>query len=195
MQDPYSAAFQSWDSLLLRLFVEDPLSNPSPFWDARALYVGGKLVITGGIVALLIVGLYHLWRNSSTQRDRYSVALLGIVALLIAPGTATYHFVLLWLPVALLIDRHMRDGLRKQAVAAAGSFALIGFLPYSFFRQWEGYGLLNILAYPRLLLLTLLFALTVVAALSVSGKLRWPRIVITGRPGSGEAPEAGRGPR
>jgi hypothetical protein len=195
MQDPYSTAFQSWDSLLLRLFVQDPRSNPSPFWDARALYIGGKVVIIGGIVALLIVALYQLRRNSSAHRDRYSVALLGIVALLIAPGTATYHFVLLWLPVALLIDSLMQNGMTKLAAAAAGAYALIGFLPYSFFRQWEGYGPLSILAYPRLLLLTALFTLTLVGALSASGSLRWPWGTIPGRHGSGEAEESGRASR
>jgi hypothetical protein len=83
--------------------------------------------------------------------------LLGILTLLLAPATATYHFVLLWLPVGLLARYLFQSGSPRGAVVMLLCYVLIGFCPYGHTVGFAGRGILNVLAYPRLCLLLLMF--------------------------------------
>jgi hypothetical protein len=87
-----------------------------------------------------------------------SIGIIGILTLLIAPATATYHFVLLWLPVGLLVRYLRQAGAPGHAYVLLGSYALIGFFPYGMTARFEGRGVLSLLAYPRLFLLLGMFA-------------------------------------
>jgi hypothetical protein len=77
--------------------------------------------------------------------------------LLLAPATATYHFVLLWLPVGLLIGYFFRQRAPLYGSFILGAYALIGFFPYGHAYRFEGRGGLTVLAYPRLFLLLAMF--------------------------------------
>ncbi len=83
--------------------------------------------------------------------------------LLIAPGTTTYAFVLLWLPVALLIDYFRSGGARVPAYLIFCLYVLIGFIPYGHTYSFEGRGGLTVLAYPRLFLLLAMFVVCIYA--------------------------------
>jgi hypothetical protein len=83
-----------------------------------------------------------------------SLGIIGVLALLLAPATASYHFVLLWLPLGLLVAQLVKERACALAAALVLMYAAIGFFPYRLTEQFEGRGALSVLAYPRLWLLT-----------------------------------------
>ena len=159
MQDPFTASFQSFDTLFRRLFVFDAIANPRPLLDAPLLSEVGLLVTKAVILAATIAALNRLGR--APQAIAPSIGLLGIVTLVVAPATATYHFVLLWLPVGLLLDYLLRERALACAYFLLGCYAAIGFLPYGYSARFEGRGALTVLAYPRLFLLLAMVAVSV----------------------------------
>jgi hypothetical protein len=165
-QDPFSVSYQSWDSLYRRLFVWDAALNPHP-WRIQPAVAPIATAVTKAALALLtlaaIVQLRRLHRDDAQAWAAPSVGLLGIAALLLAPATASYHFVLLWLPVALLVDYFLRARQRGAAFGVLGLYALIGFFPYRFTAPFESHGGLVVLAYPRLALLLVMLLGSVVA--------------------------------
>ncbi len=163
-QDPFAAAFQSFDTLFRRLFVLDADQNPHPLIAAPSLQ-GVSLVVTKGLLLLLGGLTLRKLARSEGAPAAPSIGILGILTLLIAPATATYHFTLLWLPVGLLVDYLARARERAAAYLVLGAYALIGFFPYRLTAGFEGLGGFTVLAYPRLVLLLVAFGVGVRAIL------------------------------
>jgi len=157
MQDPFTAGFQSFDSLYRRLFVFDAQANPRPLLPMPPLQIIAVVVTKGLLVLAAAAALIKVGRRGVASAAAPSIGLLGILTLLIAPATATYHFVLLWLPVGLLTDYLLRERLRGCAYLLLALYALIGFFPYRYTQPFEGRGGLTVLAYPRLFLLLAMF--------------------------------------
>jgi hypothetical protein len=161
MQDPFTASFQSFDSLFRRLFVFDAAANPHPWHAVPSLQSGGVL-LTKTMIMLVATGtLVRLARALGESATAPSIGLLGITTLLLAPATATYHFTLLWLPVALLVGFFLRARALGFGYLLLGGYALIGFLPYGLTAPFDGRGGLTVLAYPRLFLLLSIFLVCV----------------------------------
>jgi len=158
VHDPFTARFQSFDTLFRRLFIYDAERNPAPLIIAPVLFEVARLVTKAAILLVAIATLIRQTRARGAAATGTSIGLLGIVTLLLAPATATYHMVLLWLPVALLVDTFLRAGAPRCAYLLLGCYALIGFFPYGWVYPFEGRGTLTVLAYPRLLLLLTMFA-------------------------------------
>lgn len=158
MQNPFVYNFQSFDSLFRRLFVFDPTLNPQPFLDVPILYYSLKYLAIGSICIITAMVLLRLHKSNAEQALPVSMALCGILGLLISPVGATYHFVLLWLPMGLLIAGLERLENGKQKWLLGLIYSAIGFIPYSVFARFDGHGFLSVLAYPRLFLMILLFA-------------------------------------
>jgi hypothetical protein len=166
MQDQFTASFQSFDSLFRRLFVFDAASNPQPLFALPLLRSIGVAIAKASILLAAITALVKLARNGSAAAIGPSIGILGIVTLLLAPATATYHFVLLWLPVGLLIDYFFSERDFVCAYFILGAYSLIGFIPYGHITPFEGRGGLTVLAYPRLFLLLAMFIACVYCILS-----------------------------
>jgi hypothetical protein len=153
----YTASYQSFDTLFNRLFVFDALQNPRPLWDApglrTVLLVSTKLAILCAAIAALL----SLARQERRSAAAPAIGILGVLVLLIAPATATYTCLLLWLPVALLAHYFLSRGIRAAAYLVLGTYALMGFLPYGHTYPFEGRGGLTVLAYPRLFVLLVMF--------------------------------------
>jgi hypothetical protein len=158
LQDPFTASFQSFDTLFRRLFIFDATSNPRPLVALPAAQRMGVLLVKGSILLAAIATLARLARRSVADATALSVGILGILVLLLAPATASYHFVLLWLPVGLLINYCFREQAYLYAYFILGVYALIGFFPYRFTAPFEGLGGFTVLAYPRLFLLLAMFS-------------------------------------
>jgi Glycosyltransferase family 87 len=156
MQDPFTATFQSFDTLFRRLFIFDSTSNPLPLWSMPSLQTVGVTVTKAAISAAAIATLVKLAR-SGVDAVAPSIGIIGVLTLLLAPATATYHFALLWLPVGLLIQFALQKGAPGCAYIILGTYALIGFFPYRLTAAFEGRGGLSVLAYPRLWLLLAMF--------------------------------------
>jgi hypothetical protein len=157
LQDPFTASYQSFDSLFRRLFIYDATLNPHPLYALPRLQ-GIAVSITKASILLAAIGtLVNLARRGGDSATGPSIGILGVVTLLLAPATAAYHFVLLWLPVGLLINYLVQQGARVRAYFILGAYALIGFFPYRYTIPFEGRGGLTVLAYPRLFLLLAMF--------------------------------------
>jgi hypothetical protein len=159
MQNPFTASFQSFDTLFRRLFVYDAASNPRPFV-ASARFAGIAVVVTKCLIAAAAALTLVRLNRRGEAAVAPSLGLLGIVTLLLAPATATYHFSLLWLPVGLLIRYFVLEGAALFAYFALGAYALIGFFPYGRSNLFEGRGALGMLAFPRLFLLLAMFVVS-----------------------------------
>jgi Glycosyltransferase family 87 len=157
LQDPFTASYQSFDSLFRRLFIYDATLNAHAPYDLPRLQGIAVLITKASILLAAIVTLVKLARRAGDGATEPSIGILGVVTLLLAPATAAYHFVLLWLPVGLLIDYFVRQGARVRAYFVLGIYALIGFFPYRYTIPFEGRGGLTVLAYPRLFLLLAMF--------------------------------------
>jgi len=157
MQDPFTATFQSFDSLFRRLFIFDPSSNPQPFIALPGLQLAALIATKALLFLTAMLTLVKLARHDAASSTAPSVGVLGVLTLLIAPATGSYYLVLLWLPVGLLIDYFIRERHRVCAYFVLADYALIGFFPYRFTQSFEGRGGLTVLAYPRLLLLLAMF--------------------------------------
>ena len=153
MQDPFTASYQSFDSLFRRLFIFDATLNPRPLWALPRLYGAGLIITKVSILLATIATLIKLARSGAEDTTALSIGILGIFTLLLAPATATYHFVLLWLPVGLVINCFFRESAPLYAYFVLGAYSLIGFFPYGHAYRFEGHGGLTVLAYPRLFLL------------------------------------------
>jgi len=157
MQDPFTASYQSFDSLFRRLFIFDATLNPRPLWAFPRLYSVGLIITKVSILLAAIATLVKLARTGAASTTGLSIGILGIFTLLLAPATATYHIVLLWLPVGLVINCFFRESAPLYAYFVLGAYSLIGFFPYGHAYRFEGRGWLTVLAYPRLFLLLAMF--------------------------------------
>jgi hypothetical protein len=154
---PFTAVYQSFDTLFDRLFVFDPVRNPQPLLAAPILRVFGLIAVKGSILLAAVAALIKLAREETSSAAAPSIGILGILVMLIAPATATYTCALLWLPVALLIDYFLAKGARMPAYFILATYVIIGFIPYKYGYAFEGHGGLTVLAYPRLYLLVAMF--------------------------------------
>ena len=156
IQDGYSATFQSWNSLLKRIFVPDPVWNPEPLVGWPPGYIIIKFVIYGIVAFLTLRACRDAAASFGPDTPSVQCALVSIAGLLLLPASATYHFLLLVLPVGLLLSVERAPWRLKQKMIL-GLFILIGFIPYRIFRVFDGRALLTILAYPRLALMLAIF--------------------------------------
>jgi hypothetical protein len=157
----FTAIFQSFDTLFERLFILDPVRNPHP-WLAAPQAVSIAIVSTKGLLLLAAAAaLIRLVSVGKVRAIEPTIGILGILVLLIAPGSGSYALVLLWLPVALLIDYFLSENARVPAYLVLSTYVLIGFIPYGYAYRFEGHGGLTVLAFPRLFLLLAMFVVSI----------------------------------
>ncbi|MEK6756674.1 MAG: hypothetical protein AABZ02_11035, partial [Bacteroidota bacterium] len=100
MANPFSATYQSWNSLLRSVFVQDDVFNANPLiaWTPGFDYVRALIFI-----GLTVVLLWSLRRGRESETTiSLQIAGLFSFALLVAPATATYHVLLLSIPMAMV---------------------------------------------------------------------------------------------
>jgi hypothetical protein len=154
---PFTAVYQSFDTLFARLFVFDAAQNPQPLLAAPLLRTVSLVTVKVSILIVAVATLVKLARVEASRAVAPSVGLLGIALFLLAPATATYTCALLWLPIALLINYFLANGSRTAAYFILGTYVIMGFIPYQYGYAFEGHGGLSLLAYPRLFLLFAMF--------------------------------------
>ena len=162
-QGGYAHAFQSFNSFYRNLFLQDAIANPHPFLDLPLAYAIAKwatLALIGGVTVFFYRRLCH-----PDQR----FALIGVTTMLVLPASATYHFLLLVPPLALLGRDLQRQGQERILIVLVAIFAGIGFMPY-----WRFKALPLFFQYPRLwaMLLLWLLVLWVCCEFSTSGEHR-----------------------
>jgi hypothetical protein len=153
-QEAFSLQFQSFESLLNRLFVKDDVFNPYPFYESVVCWWMFKsvlyIIFTAAAVWLLFTA-----RNSVYFFETGAAVLITLL-LLLEPGSASYHLLLLVFPVvmaAVILD--------KRPVTAIfpllACLAAIGFLPPVLNPLSARYEMPLFLQYSRLWLLILFY--------------------------------------
>ncbi len=151
-QGLYTFHFQSWDNLFRNLFIKSNEFNPSPLID----WPNGKTIMKI-IVSLIVIGcsaivLYNY--RDKNKRIAVYLTVLSLSAFVLLPATATYHFALLLIPLALIIGNQLMN--RNLVTISIIIYAMIGFIPYGiFFQLGKSWGLY--FGYPRLWLICALY--------------------------------------
>lgn len=154
-QTAYSVLFQSAESLFNRLFVEDPILNPTPFYPSYMLFYIFKTLFYLIPISFSFVLLYKA--KSHVHFEEIATSVLLTLLLLLEPGSATYHLLLLVIPLVLL-NRLFKDcGKEKILFWLVGLFACIGFLSVICNKIASQYNLPILLQYNRLWMLGLFF--------------------------------------
>lgn len=158
-QSPYAFSFQSLNTLLHHLFVFNLAENPIPVIDSHFLFLTGMI---GVPVILLFIILLHLRKNPFHKRTEIldeSFVIFFVGFLCILPATATYHFILLAIPSAIILSSSQFSNHAKFLLLLP--VFLIGFIPINRVSSLNLDGFFFILHFPRLILLFVLFALLI----------------------------------
>jgi len=153
--DPYNLGSASFSVLFHRLFVFEPTLNPHP-----AIHAAWLLSVLLPVIQLLVVVPLIVLADPRTKDSRqtqleWSAVLLA--SLTLSPMPASYHFVLLFLPVAVLAKTFIDEDAQWALATLVILFLAIGF------PRWptnSGPGWLALLHVPRLYATAALYALT-----------------------------------
>jgi hypothetical protein len=115
--DPYNPGFATMTALLRRTLVAEPELNPHPIWYAPAVFFFFRSAYTLGVLVLALIAVPKIGR----YQDSRTLAWFIIMTFTISPIGASYHFILLVLPVALLIY----DARRMWAVAFISLYTVL----------------------------------------------------------------------
>jgi len=171
IQEPFAIQFQSWNSLLRRMFVASPSLNPQPPLESPVLFSLFKNLIAWFWLAVF-TWIYRQTKFSSQTHQRlFEIGLIPLGVLLISPGSATYHFLLLSLSIAgfakILLD--LQQPIRAAILSV---FFLIINLPHYLQLRQFAVGWLTPIGYLRLWLLVL-FCVTVGYFFYAPANWRW----------------------
>jgi hypothetical protein len=131
--------------------VFDQSLNPNPLVDSLVGYSLALGIIYTCVVSLTVIGLRNAMRAWGDNDLSVQFAVISLAGIVLLPASATYHFLLLSVPIGILLNVGERKWCLEQKILGL-LYVGIGFLPYSFFRGFDGNGVLTILAYPRLFL-------------------------------------------
>ena len=158
-QNMYSYHFQSWDSLLRNLLTYDLHYNPSPSIN----WSEGRHIIKLLIVTVLVIAtasVMHNYRKASQeQRRAVFLSILPAAGMVILPASASYHFIFLLIPVALLIGGKVLN--KKWQYFLIAIYCGIGSTPYGLVDKIAGLAGF-VFAYPRLWLVSAFYVVMVV---------------------------------
>src|SRR5713101_4885566 len=90
IQNSFSAVFQSWNSLFLRIFVYDAALNPSPVLNLPSGYGIMKYALTLVILSVTSVTLYKLHRLRQVETLPIQFSVIAVMGMLLLPASATY---------------------------------------------------------------------------------------------------------
>lgn len=174
-QSEFLYQFQSWVSFFNRTFVYDAVHNPDPKYNLpvmkNAFLISINCLIIGSIV------YYYKLTNVLVPTKRLDlrivVTLLG--GFVILPASATYHFLLLLLPVSLLLKYHKEIKSNYLIYLFLITYLSLGFIPYGFFYNLGETSI--IFLYPRLWLVSVMFILSLIIIHQIIGKKRTKQIV------------------
>ncbi len=143
--DPYALQSASISSLLHRLFVYEPQSNPHPAWNAPWLLAVLLPLLQLAVFAPVILLATPKRASLRTVRLEWAALLLAILA--ISTLSLSYQFTLLILPVCLLWEALPAQ---KRPVAAAALLFLYLAVGYPKWRTPTAEGWPALLDVPRL---------------------------------------------
>ncbi len=157
IQDPFASRLQSWTSLFRRLLLREATLNPNPPLDAPELFFFCKSLATCSLVGLSTLVLARTRFPSRRHSELFQWGWIGLSLMLVSPGGATYHFLLLAPPTAFFISILIDEGRRATAGLIALLFAVLN-LPHYLWLEGFATGWTTPLGYSRLFFLALYYA-------------------------------------
>jgi hypothetical protein len=95
-QSPFAYQFQSWNALLRRLFMVDPVNNPSPLFPSIFLFQFTRALIELTVIVIAAKLVYDFRRHP--RFTEISFAIIGISCFEILPESSSYTFMLFSFP-------------------------------------------------------------------------------------------------
>lgn len=156
IQDPFAIQFQSWNSMLRRMFVYSASLNPQPPFASEPLF----LILKNFIPWLWLAAFVWIFRATqladTTQQRRFEIGMLPLAILLISPGSATYHFLLLSLSTICFSKILWEREEKLRALFLSCLFMVINLPHYLVIKKYAT-GWLTPIGYARLWLLAFFF--------------------------------------
>ncbi|MGC4022298.1 MAG: glycosyltransferase [Cyclobacteriaceae bacterium] len=173
-QNPYSFQFQSWESLFRNLFVLDPEFNPHPWINIPMLKNVFLALIIISIGTFTSIILFQF--RSHEKKEAVYFSLPALAAMVVFPASASYHFILLLVPIIILMSSFIFD--KSYSFIAISIYVAIGFIPYSWFFHLGENG--TAAAYPRLYLLVILYFVVIKGLMNGLKEKQKSRIAMIG---------------
>lgn len=126
-QSKYSVQFQSWNSLLRNIFAYDRVENSSPLINSIFLFNFFRIILYLLFPFASLLVIYRL-RNHKDFIPA-SITILSILVFVLSPASASYHILLLVLPVVLLLNLSLEKN-PYYSLIFISLFILIGFSPF-----------------------------------------------------------------
>ncbi|MDE3057550.1 MAG: DUF2029 domain-containing protein [Bacteroidota bacterium] len=162
IQNPFAANFQSFHSLLNRLFVPNETLNPHPLASMQWLASWLTTAFPFFFLGMIISAIRSVSFSDDSEEISYVVSLLVTFGLATSPASASYHLFLLVIPIVLISAIAMRGELefiQRRMASLVVLFAATNFLPLYKLYRFDGDSIFTLLAYIRLGLLTAFFLL------------------------------------
>ncbi len=152
-QGLYSMGFQSWSTFYRFVFVQNSEFNPNPLidWPPGAAFANALTALAVAIAA--VVTLFRA-RGDKAKFNTLSLSIPALAALVILPASATYHFILMLIPLVILIGGKVLD--QKWCIAVMLTYCMMGWIPYTLaYNAGLHWGI--ILGFPRLWFLVAIY--------------------------------------
>ena len=164
IQNPFAVNFQSFNSLINSLLVRSDTLNPNPVIESAFLASWLKLFLSLFFLLLLVGGIYSVRWKEKKHRTLYDASLLTLFGLVTSPASASYHLVLLILPMVFLVSLFPQwerendvEFPRRRMLLIGAAYVAINMVPFQLLCNFTDRSLLQLLAYSKLFLLVTLF--------------------------------------
>jgi len=129
-QSEYTSQFQSWNALLRNIFVFDPVANTSPLINSTAAFYAVRSII---YIFFLLFSFFILFKiRKESEFVPKAIILFSILVFVLSPASASYHLLMLSLPILLLMNLANIHSSNYIKLLFIFQYVLIGFSPFIF---------------------------------------------------------------
>lgn len=161
-QGSHPIAFQSFDSFLSNVFVNKESDGVQAIIDWPSGKALGKYLIVAVVLFIAIRAIQKLKSVNATNLRDGKLMIAGMAFLTILPASATYHYVLLLFPFALLLKMTLGKTPAKTTILLMTLYVVVANSSGNTIPWRTGIEMVDlILSYPRLWAMTLLFLVSV----------------------------------
>jgi len=168
-----SYLFQSWDSLLRNIYKIPSGNNIATLSHLPLGLMIFKCIIYFLVGSSLVIPLRLIKKSVLSEKFKTNMicSLPILAAFAILPASASYHFILLVVPITLILS--LNEFTKKEKIAITLLYASIGIIPYGLFFKIANYAGV-VFAYPRLFICLTLYIICIYIAVRASKRIQAP---------------------